>query len=300
MALVLKKFRIENEYIRKGIAEFLGTFTLIALGCGVNAQYTLGQGQYGGWHSIAAGWGLSVMMGVHVCGNVSGGHINPAVSMAMMLLGKLTWKMFIVYALMQYLASIVASACVYAVYHDALMAFTNGTKSVTGEVATAGIWSTYPAGYLDGPSAFGDLTFSAFVLMVGVMAITDKKNFSPPDGMVPFCVGMLVFVIGLSYGLNCGFALNPARDFGPRLFTYMAGYTTEVFTVPEDYDYWWIPIVACHVGAIAGAFTYVLLIGNHIPDEVKVIELNSTVTADVKMINSSYVNEATVDLSEKF
>ena len=73
-------------------------------------------------------------------------------------------------------------------------------------------------------------TFSSFILVVGILAITDENNMAPPKGLIPMCVGFLIVVIGLAFGMNCGFALNPARDFGPRLFTWIAGYGTDVFT----------------------------------------------------------------------
>lgn len=99
------------------------------------------------------------------------------------------------------------------------------------------------------------------MLLICVLAVTDKKNIGLPKGLEPLGVGLAVAAIGMSYGMNCGYAINPARDFAPRLFTLIAGWGTETFT---SADYWfWVPIVGPHIGAILGAFMYILMVGNH-------------------------------------
>ena len=112
---------------------------------------------------------------------------------------------------------------------DALQNFTGGDLTVIGTNATAGIWSTYPAKDISQGNGFGDQVFGTFLLLLCVRGITDEKNSKVPGYLAPFLVGLVVLNIGLAFGYNCGYAINPARDLGPRLFTLMCGYGTEVF-----------------------------------------------------------------------
>lgn len=266
-AIVASKLRISNVYIREGLAEFLGTFILIAFGCGVNAQTTLGKGTAGEFLSVNWGWALGIAFGVYVSGAVSGGHINPAVTLAMALLGRLPVRKVPIYWLAQYLGAFVASACVFGVYQDALDNYDGGVRSVTGPNATAGIWGTYPQVYVSIWNGLGDQIFGTTMLVLCVMSVTDSKNsLGAPKGLIPLIVGLIVFAIGLAYGLNGGFAINPARDFGPRAFTACAGWGSETFSA---YDYYfWVPIVGPHIGAICGAFLYLLTVGFHLQEVV--------------------------------
>jgi len=264
-SIIAKKLRIPNDYIREGLAEFAGTFILIAFGCGVNAQTTLGKGTAGEFLSVNWGWALGIAFGVYISGAISGGHINPAVTLAMTLLGRLPVRKLPIYWLGQYLGAFLASACVYGVYQDALDDYDGGVRSVTGPNATAGIWGTYPKAYLSIWSGLGDQVFGTMMLVLCAMTVTDPKNtMGAPKGMAPLIIGLIVFAIGLTFGLNCGFAINPARDFGPRAFTACAGWGSETFTA---YNYWfWVPIVGPHIGAICGAFFYLLTVGVHLPE----------------------------------
>ena len=113
------------------------------------------------------------------------------------------------------------------------------------------------------------------MLLICVLAVTDKHNIGLPKGLEPLGVGLGVAAIGMSYGMNCGYAINPARDLAPRLFTLAAGWGDETFSTA---DYWfWVPIVGPHVGAIIGAFLYVLMVGIHVDSsEEEDYEVNET------------------------
>ena len=114
-------------------------------------------------------------------------------------------------------------------FSDALNKYDGGARAVTGVNGTAGIWATYPKDYLSIGNGFGDQICGTALLLACVLAINDNKNMKPPKGMVPFCIGMVVAVIGMAFGYNCGYAINPARDLGPRIFTAIAGWGTKVF-----------------------------------------------------------------------
>eukprot|EP00071_Canis_lupus_P043504 XP_022277061.1 aquaporin-10 isoform X6 [Canis lupus familiaris] len=192
-------------------------------------------------------------------------HLNPAFSLAMCLLGRLPWAKLPIYCLVQLLSAFCASGATYALYYDALQNYTGGNLTVMGPKETASIFATYPAPYLSLNNGFLDQVLGTGILIVGILAILDTRNKGVPAGLEPVAVGLLILAIGLSMGANCGFPLNPARDLGPRLFTYVAGWGPEVFSAGNGW--WWVPVVAPLVGATLGTATYQLLVALHHSEE---------------------------------
>lgn len=248
---------------REAWAEFLGTFILIVFGVGVVAQVQLGGGTTGQYLSINIGWGLAVTMGVYVAGGVSGGHLNPAVTVAAAALRGFPWSKVGPYVLAQTAGAFVASAVVFLTYHDAFVHFDGGMRQVTGTLATAGIFATYPQPWLSTMGGLIDQIVGTALLVGVVFAISDKKNLAPPPNIGPVIVGLLVLLIGTTFGLNAGYAINPARDFGPRLFTFLAGWGSGVFTA--GHSWWWVPIVGPLIGGPAGGFVYDWFVGHRHP-----------------------------------
>ncbi|XP_028812292.1 aquaporin-9b isoform X2 [Denticeps clupeoides] len=220
---------LRKDIIKEFLAEFLGTFVLILFGCGSVAQTVLSRGALGEPLTIHIGFTLGVMLAVYMAGGVSGGHVNPAVSLAMVVLGKLPLKKFPVYVAAQFLGAFVGSCAVFGLYYDAFMDFNNGTFVVTGENATAGIFASYPAKHLSVLNGFIDQVIGAGALVLCILAIIDKKNIGAPKGTEPLLIGLSILAIGVSMGFNCGYPINPARDLGPRAFTAAAGWGMEVF-----------------------------------------------------------------------
>jgi MIP family channel proteins len=250
---------------REMLAEFLGTFVLIVFGVGVVAQFVLSKGAAGSYLSINIAWGLAVMMGCYVSAGVTGAHLNPAVTIALAVHRRFPWTKVLAYAGAQFAGAFVASAVVYATYHEALAAFDGGVRQVAGAQGTAGIWATYPQPFLSVfPGGFVDQVVGTALLFGVILGITDSRNSPPPAGLVPVVVGLLVVLIGATFGFNSGYAINPARDFGPRLFTALAGWGSGVFRAGNGW--WWVPVVAPCVGAIAGGFLYDLLVGDRFSD----------------------------------
>ena len=239
-------------------AEFLGTLVLIVVGLAVVAQVNLGGGSNGQYLSINIAWGLAVMMGVYVSGGVSGGHLNPAVTIAAAAFRGFPWSKVLPFIVAQMAGAFVASAIVFATYHEALTHFDGGVRQVTGAMGTAGIFATYPQPWL---STFGGLIdqIVGTALLVGVIfGITDQRNLAPPKQAAPIVVGLLVILIGATFGLNAGYAINPARDFGPRLFTAIAGWGGDVFRAGNGW--WWVPILGPILGGLVGGFVYMAAI----------------------------------------
>ena len=151
--------------------------------------------------------------------------------------------------------------CTYA---DALTHFDGGLRQVTGPQGTAGIWATYPQPFLPPfPGGVIDQFVGTAILMLVVLAISDARNAPPGAGMAPFIVGLLVVGIGMAFGYNSGYAINPARDLGPRLFTAVAGWGSEVFRAGNGW--WWVPVVAPPLGALTAGWVYDGLIGHRFP-----------------------------------
>lgn len=255
---------VRLDIIKEFLAEFLGTFVLILFGCGSVAQTVLSRGALGEPLTIHIGFTLGVMLAVYMAGGVSGGHVNPAVSLAMVVLGKLPIHKFPVYVAAQFLGAFAGSCAVFGLYYDAFMDYTGGVFTVTGENATANIFASYPAKHLSVLNGFVDQVIGAGALVLCILAITDKRNIGAPKGMEPLAVGLTILAIGVSMGLNCGYPINPARDLAPRLFTAVAGWGFEVFSAGNCW--FWIPVAGPLVGGVVGATIYFLLIELHHPE----------------------------------
>jgi glycerol uptake facilitator protein len=257
-------------------SEFLGTFVLIMFGVGsvamaVAALNQSGRGTRifdasGDWLLIAWGWGLGVVLAVYVAGGISGAQINPAITLALALRRKFPWSKVPGYWLAQLLGAFAAAALVYANYKGAIDSYERANKIDRGDlnsIPTFSIFATFPAQYLHnwvGP--FVDQVIGTALLAGIVFAVTDEFNQPVRANLAPFVVGLIVVAIGISFGANAGYAINPARDLGPRLFALVAGWGDVAF--PGDYGnvntYFWIPIVGPLLGGAIGAYVYDLVI----------------------------------------
>ncbi|KAK5943253.1 glycerol channel [Knufia obscura] len=247
--------RIRHQ-LREPFAEFFGTFILIMFGDGVVAQVVLSNGENGDYQSITWGWGLGVMLGVYT-GGISGAHLNPAVTFANCLFRKFPWRKFPIYMLAQVLGAMVASAVVYANYKSAIDVFEGGPniRTVPGfsETATAGIFCTYPAEFMTKTGQFFSEFIASALLMFMIYALKDDGNIGAGP-LTPLGLFFIIFGIGACFGWETGYAINLARDFGPRLVSYMIGYGHEVWSAGGYY--FWVPMVAPFFGCAFGAWLY--------------------------------------------
>jgi glycerol uptake facilitator protein len=236
------------------LAEFLGTLVLILFGNGVVAMVVLfpsrnpGEIVHGGFTNITLGWGLGVTMGIYVAGKISGAHLNPAVTLSLAVFRGFPWRKVLPYSLAQTAGAFVAAALVYWNY---LPAFRQTDPLLE---RTAGIFTTFPA-FPEFPQAgFLDQVIGTGLLVLLILAITDEFNAPPGANLAPVMIGLVVVAIGISFGGMHGYAINPARDFGPRLFTVVAGFRNNGLT--DGTRVWWVPVVAPLLGGLIGAAIY--------------------------------------------
>ena len=247
---------------RELYAEFLGTLVLIAFGAGVVAQVVLSNKQNGEYLSISLAWGFAVTMGIYVAGGVTGAHLNPAVTFTLAFRRDIPWSKFLPYSIAQTAGGFTGAAIVFLVYRSAFDNFDGGARMIAGEKGTAGIFATYPQPYLSTAGALIDQIVGTALLLLVIRAIGDTRN-NAAGPLGPIVVGFLVMAIGMAFGLNAGYAINPARDLGPRLFTAIAGWGSGVFRANNFY--FWVPIVGPLIGGPLGALVYDALIGKRIP-----------------------------------
>jgi glycerol uptake facilitator protein len=269
-----------NTYTAELLAEFLGTFTLIVFGVGVVAIVVLrnavgdptpAPGSFGNFTTINFAWGFGVVMGVYVAGGVSGAHINPAVTVALAVKRGFAWAKVGPYIVAQFLGAFVAALLLRWNFYEWFNQVDPGKT-----YATQGVYSTSPG---PGVSVLGGLRseiIGTAVLVMLVLAITDARNTAPGSNLAPLIIGIAVIAIGMSLGALSGYAINPARDFGPRLASWLTGWSTAMSAPTGDF-YAWVPIVGPLIGGVIGAFVYDFFVGNFLPSEG---EVGETVEAD--------------------
>jgi len=265
---------IEGPPLRAALTgEFIGTALLIVIGDGVVAGDVL-LNKTSDMMMITTAWGLAVAMAVYLCGRLSGGHINPAVTLALAARGSFPRSRVLPYWGAQLAGAFVGALLVYIDYAEAFRAFEQnqhlvrgtmeGGKLVGAAAGGAGVFATYPAFDNVWRNAFSEFLGTA-VLLLGVRALTDRRNAAPGGYVEPLALGGLVWAIGLSLGGLTGYAINPARDLGPRIASALLGWGTAVFQ--SHGGYFWIPIIAPLIGGLAGSFLYDFAIHTHLPPE---------------------------------
>ncbi len=227
------------------LAEFLGTLILILFGDGVVANVVLkkSKGEGGGWIVITAGWAFGVAVAVYITGWVSGAHINPAVTIALAVVGNIKWGIVPGYIVAQMMGAFTGAVLVYLAYKDHFAA----TEEKDNKL---GVFCTIPAIRNPVSNVITEI-IGTVMLMIGVLGITNEHN--DLGALASLLIGLLVFAIGLSLGGPTGYAINPARDLGPRI-------AHAILPIPgkrdADWGYALIPVIAPIIGGILGAFIY--------------------------------------------
>ncbi len=226
------------------LAEFFGTLLLILLGGGVNAAVSLkkSKSENGGWLMIAIGWGLAVMLAIYAVGSISGAHLNPAVTIALAINGSFASDLVVGYIVAQFAGAIVGATLVWLHYLP-------HWKETADPAVKLGVFCNAPAIR----NTFTNLISEIIATMVLIMALLfiGANEFS--KGLNPIVVGLLIISIGLSLGGTTGFAINPARDLGPRIAHFILPIHGKG---KSDWNYAWIPVMGPVIGGILGALLY--------------------------------------------
>jgi glycerol uptake facilitator protein len=250
------------------IAEFIGTGLLIFFGVGCVAALVLTGAQFGQWE-ISIVWGFGVSIAIYCTAGVSGAHINPAVTIALTTFHGFDKAKVIPYIISQLLGAFCSAALVYSLFSHLFTDYEiahNFARNSQEALSTAGIFSTYPHPSLSFMGALAVEFVITAVLMFGILALGDESNGASRGPMNPLLIGVLIAVIGSSLGPLTGFAMNPARDFGPKLFAYFAGWDFAL-SGAKDIPYFIVPILGPIAGACFGGWLYPKVIGAHLPQE---------------------------------
>ena len=259
----------QNSHTLTGecLAEFIGTGLLIFFGAGCVAALVLAGANFGQWE-ISLTWGFGVSIAVYVTGGISGAHLNPAVTLALMVWKGFDKRKVLPFILAQLAGAFCAAALVYFLYSNLFTHWEvthHVVRGSVGSLGTAGIFSTYPHALLNNFQALTVELIITAVLMMGILALTDDQNSGPKGFAAALLIGILIAVIGASLGPLTGFAMNPARDFGPKLFAFLAGWGDVALTGGRDIPYFWVPIIGPILGAQLGAAAYVKLLAPCLP-----------------------------------
>lgn len=243
---------MEVSLLVQCLFEFIGTFVLVLLGCGVVACVSLrkSKGEGAGWVVVTLAWGLAVMCGVLIAGPYTGAHLNPAVTLGLAAAGKFPWEYVLPYIVSQIAGGILGAVIVYVFYKDHIDA--------TAEAETKlGVFATIPAIKNYRRNMICEIV-GTFILVLVILFMGDKENSSEVGlgsvGALP--VALLVVVIGMSLGGTTGYAINPARDLGPRIAHAILPIKGKG---SSQWSYSWVPIVGPLLGGVLAALLYLMV-----------------------------------------
>lgn len=250
-----------KQFIGELISEAIAVAIIIFIGCSTAAMllmYDPSPYQNAYW-GVAIAWGLSVTFAIYVTGSISGTHANPAVTLALALFRGFSWKRVPPYIAAQITGGLCGAILVYCMYYSVINHY-NAIHHLTRMTGGgSGVFVTSPGLAITPIHAFfNEILLTAF-LVFSIFAITDEYNtMAPQANNGAIIIGLVVAAIGASAGYLEGWAINPARDLGPRIFIYLAGWGPSAF--PGIPAYWWVPICGPLMGGIIGGGAYQLLI----------------------------------------
>jgi glycerol uptake facilitator protein len=258
---------MRNTLVGELSAELVGTMIIILFGTGVVAQVVTTAGTdapAGGHDAITWAWGIGVTLGIYCAARLSGAHLNPAVTLALAAFKGFEWRKVAPYMLAQTVGAFLGAIIVRFTYSDLIASI-----DPDHTIATQGIFSTLPGnGAYDVSitNAFFDQVVGTAILVFVIFALTTAPNNPPLANLGPVVVGLLVVGIGMAWGVNAGYAINPARDFGPRLASIITGYGGAL-NDQNGYPYFWVPIIGPLVGGLVGGALFKFMIETHLPKD---------------------------------
>ena len=257
---------MKKAYVGELVAEAVAMCLIITIGDSVAGMYTLydpSPYQQAYW-GVCIAWGLAVTVAIYSTASVSGCHANPAVTVALACFRQFSWRKVLPYCVAQILGGFCGAMLVYAMFHPVIDLF-NATHHLSRAAGgAAGVFFTHPGLAVTPAHAFGDEIILTGVLVFGIFAITEQYNEQAPGANSgALIIGFLVAAIGASMGYLESWAINPARDFGPRLFCFLAGWSGAA--LPSPNHYWWVPLTAPLLGGVVGGGAYQVLIHQFLP-----------------------------------
>ncbi|CAO3638688.1 unnamed protein product [Cunninghamella blakesleeana] len=241
---------------REYLAEFIGTCVLCIFLCGVSAEQLLNEDGNKTTLASSIGSGLAVLIAISISGHVSGAHINPAVTITFWVFSGFPTRKVFGFIFSQFLGAFVGASILFGVIYPAINEFDNGTRQIYGSQGTGGIFFTFPAASYSISSVISELVGTALLCLI-IMSTGHKNNLPFKNAQGCF-IAVGIVVISLTFGYTSGLSLNPARDFGPRLFAYLAGWGLDVF---KDHDcYFLVPLTIPIIGGLIGGATYTVFI----------------------------------------
>ncbi|QHC36784.1 MIP/aquaporin family protein [Komagataeibacter xylinus] len=261
---------MNREFLGELISEALAVFIIIAFGDSVAAMYLLYDPSpyLQAYWGVCIVWGLGVTVAIYATGSVSGTHANPAVTLALATYRAFPWKKVVPYWLAQTVGGFLGAGLVYALYYPVINHFNDVHQLTRAGGGGAGVFFTAPGLGITVWHAFSDEIILTAILVFGIFAITEQYNeMAPGANFGALIIGFLVAAIGASMGYLEAWAINPARDLGPRLFAYMAGWHEAA--LPAAGHYWWVPVVGPLIGGLVGATAYEYLVFPFLPAQLR-------------------------------
>jgi glycerol uptake facilitator protein len=258
------------------LAEALAVFIIIAFGDSVAAMYTLytPSPYVNSYWGVCIAWGLAVTMAIYATGSISGTHANPAVTLALALYRKFSWGKVIPYFVAQVVGGVLGAALVYLLYAPVIDHFNNAAQMTRAAGGAAGVFFTHPGLAITPMHALSDEIVLTAFLIFGIFAITEQYNeMAPQANTSALMIGLLVALIGASMGYLEAWALNPARDLGPRIFCFFSGWGAAAF--PSPGNYWWIPIAGPLLGGCVGGAAYQYMVRPFLPAHLRSLSAES-------------------------
>ncbi len=258
------------------ISEAVAVFIIIAFGDSTAAMYSLytPSPYKNAYWGVCIAWGLAVTIAIYATGSVSGCHANPAVTIALALYRKFSWRKVLPYFAAQVVGGFLGAIVVYALFYPVIDYANTASHLTRAAGGNAEVFFTHPGLAITPLHAFSDEIILTAFLIFGIFAITEQYNeMAPGANSGALIIGFLVATIGASMGYLEAFAINPARDFGPRLFCFFAGWGRSALPSPDHY--WWVPIVGPLIGGVVGGGAYQLLIHPYLPARIRSVSASS-------------------------
>lgn len=264
---------MNRQLVGELISEAVAILIIIAFGDSVACMYVLYDPSpyLNSYWGVCMAWGLGVTIAIYATGSVSGTHANPAVTLALAMFRGFSWKKVVPYWVAQVIGAFIGAAIVYLLFSPVIDHFNQTHQLTRAGGGAAGVLFTHPGLAITPMHALMDQVVLTAFLIFGIFAITEQYNeMAPGANSGALMIGLLVATIGASMGYLEAWAINPARDFGPRLFAFFAGWGKSALPAPDNY--WWIPIVGPLIGGVVGGAAYQWLIYPFLPARQKALD----------------------------